>query len=123
MTRRGIPFILILSGEAWECTDDPLSKAILGGKPVNDEDMGYGPALLLPAEEVHAIHNALKTVSDEWFRKRFSIDEMLANEIYPVIDEHDEEEFFEYVYTYFKKMVAFYEAADKENQAILFFLQ
>ena len=49
----------VLSGLVWESGDDPLSKVVLvgydemdenvrgSGKLLNDEDMGYGPAMYL----------------------------------------------------------------------------
>ncbi len=112
----------ILSGEVWEASEDPLSKVILNGNELNDEDMGYGPAMLVGHDDIHNINNALKSVSEEWFRKRFSISNMLKNEIYPVVDDEDEDDFFQYVYEYFKLVKEFYEEAEKENQCVLFFI-
>lgn len=43
----------VLSGEVWGFDeDDPLSQVVLGGAPVNDDDMGYGPARLLEKDLV-----------------------------------------------------------------------
>lgn len=111
----------ILSGKVWDCTEDPLSKMILSGNIINDEDIGYGPAMLITTEEVHNINNALKTVSEDWFRKRFSVSDMLANSIYSV-SYNEDEELFNYIYSLFRHAVAFFKDAEINNQCILFFI-
>lgn len=111
-----------LSGKVWDSTDDPLSKMILSGNLVNDEDLGYGPAMLITNGDIHDINIALKTVSEDWFRKKFSVSDMIANEVYPVMNDEDEEEFFDYVYSFFKETVTFFEKAEIQNQYILFFV-
>ena len=111
-----------LSGEVWESTDDPLSKVILNSNLINDEDMGYGPAMLLMPNEVKDASNALEGVSKDWFRKKFSVSNMAKNEIYPVINSEDEEEFFDYVYENFKQVVVFFEKAAQLRECILFFI-
>jgi len=111
-----------LCGEVWESTDDPLSKIVLNGSLLNDEDVGYGPAMIITAPEVHNICDALKTVSKEWLRARFSVPEMAAKEIYPIIDDEDENDFFDYVYSYFEEVVLFFDRAKIDNHHILFFV-
>ena len=111
-----------LSGKAGDAADTPLSKVILNGNPLNDEDMGYGPAMLITAQEVLEINHAFRAVSEEWFRKRFSVPEMLANQIYPLFADEDEDAFFEYVYPYFKDIVSFFKKAGENRQCILFFV-
>ena len=41
----------IVTGCVWDIPDDNiLGHLVLGGEPINDEDMGYGPARLIPAD-------------------------------------------------------------------------
>jgi len=113
----------ILTGRQWGSTDDePLSKIIGSESPVNDKDMGYGPAMLITDKEIHDINNALKIISQDWFRAKFSISDMQKNEIYPIMNDEDEDEFFDYVYSYFKEVIIFFEKAENANQYILFFI-
>ena len=52
----------VLSGEVWGFDeDDPLSQVVLGGAPVNDDDMGYGPARLLEKDLVKKAADALES--------------------------------------------------------------
>ena len=111
-----------LSGQVYESTDDPLSKVVLSPNLVNDEDVaGYGPAMLKTPKEVAQINDALGAVSQQWFAERFSLAEMLANQVYPIMSGEDEELFFEYVYEQnFVPLKAFYEEAAKNGQYVLF---
>ena len=110
-----------LSGEAGNSSKEaPLSKVVLGGNLISDEDREYGPAALLTAEELPRVNSALQGVSKQWFWERFSVAEMAANHVYPVREDDDEETFFEYVYGYFEKVVEFFAEAEREKQAVLF---
>jgi len=112
----------VLSGEVWDATDDPLSKVVLNGNIVNDEDMGYGPAMLLMSDELHDINKALEGFTKEWFLEQFSITDMIANEIYPVMNDENGDDFFEYIYHYFTEIVDFLKKAEQSNQCVLFFV-
>ena len=115
-----------LSGVVWDCdsTNDPLSKVVVSGNFVNDEDMGYGPAMFVTDKEVYDINSSLKMISKDWFRAKFSVSDMLANEIYSVAEDEDadEDEFFDYIYSYLEQVIAFFEKAANNNQYILFFI-
>ena len=102
--------------------DTVLAKMIFSENYVNGEDMGYGPAALVTPEEVNEINLALKGIAKEWFRERFFVRDMFANEIYPVMEGEDENDFFEYVYHYFEEAKAFFEEAAKDGQCVLFFI-
>jgi len=113
----------VLSGKVWETTDDPLSKVVLSGNFINDENLGYGPAQFITPKEVQSASKALKTVTKDWFRKRFSTSDMLlANDIYPIRHGTDEEIFFNYVYELFEDVVVFFKQAANNGQYILFFV-
>lgn len=99
-----------------------FSKVVLGGTPIEEEGMGYGPALVVEPEEVREINEALKPASEEWFRERFSLKDMQKKAIYPVMDDEEEGQFFEYVYDNFKALKEFYIEAEKAGQGVLFFI-
>ena len=78
-------FSYVLTGEVWEVPEDNiLAQLILGGEPVNDEDMGYGPARLIPKEIVSRLSTAMEKWDMEKFRARFDIKDMIENEIYTI---------------------------------------
>lgn len=100
--------------------DGPISQPILGGTPIGDEDVGYGPARGLSAPEVQKVAAALAAISEASFRAKFDPAALEAADIYPQIwDEGDEA--LDYIAEYFLVMKQFYEqAAEKGLAAVLF---
>ncbi len=113
----------ILSGDAYESNEDNvLSKLILGGTPINEEDLGYGPALLLDKNLVKQIAEALHAWDETLFREKFDFNNMIANEIYPIIDGEDENDFYNYVWDYFINLKTFIIEAAEEGQNVITFI-
>lgn len=113
----------ILAGEAWEVSkDEPVSQAVLGGEPVNDDDMGYGPMRLIPKELVSQIADALDEMDESDFRGKFNLSDMMEEQIYPLMDNEDEEQFFEYVWEMFVELQKFYRDAAEKNHNVLAFI-
>lgn len=113
-----------LTGTQYEIEDDEdVSHLILGGVPVSEEDMGYGPARLFTKEQVALLNNALKEWDETCFRQNFNMEGMFEEEIYPLIEGQDtEEEFFSYVWPYFMWIKEFFQEAAEEEQYVLTFL-
>ncbi|MEU8228728.1 YfbM family protein [Actinoplanes sp. NPDC048967] len=109
----GIHFLL--TGGSWE-TSPGAGEAVLGGDPVGD-DLGYGPARLLPAERVQLVAAALREVTADSLRTRFDPAALLAEGIYPQV--WDDEDFALYLLPNFSSLQAFYVAAAGEKQAVL----
>src|SRR6476469_5502596 len=85
----GIHFIL--TGET-KRGETPLSKAIMGGRAVEqladidlNDDLYLGYHYYLTAEEVRQTANALSQISTTEFKARFSPDAMIEADIYPNI--------------------------------------
>lgn len=113
-----------LTGQAYGSEeDDILSNLVLGGKPVNGEDMGYGPARLLTKEETTQLSEALKEWDKTAFREKFHMTDMLENDIYPLMSgEDDEEDFFTYVWACFDAVKEFFQQAAEAKQCVLTFI-
>lgn len=77
----------LLNGDAWEGT--PPLDFIVGGQPIGDVDVGYGPARGFTADEVRAIATALAPITGDMLRARFDPKAMMAAEIYPTIWDRD----------------------------------
>lgn len=113
----------VLTGEVWEVPEDNiLAQLILGGEPVNDEDMGYGPARLISKETVSGLSVAMDEWDMEGFRAKFDIRDMAENEIYPVMSDEDEELFFQYVWENFDALKQFFRETTQKGLNILTFL-
>src|SRR5512145_2276037 len=72
----------MLHGQTWEGTG-PLYDAVLGGEPLGQEDVGYGPARFLTPEEVKATAVALDEVSVSDLLEKFDAQELNDNNVYP----------------------------------------
>lgn len=112
-----------LTGQLYECgAGNPFSKVVLGGAPVNDEDVGYGPATFFTPQEIQAAHTAIGNVTESDFRARFDVKAMQRNDIYPVTEDEDADMFFDYVWYYFQRLQRFYQRAAETGQYILFYI-
>jgi hypothetical protein len=109
----GIHFLL--TGSAWETTPG-AGEAVLGGDPIGD-DLGYGPARLLPADRVQLVAAALGELTADALRARFDPSALLAEAIYPQV--WDDDDFVNYLAPNFLSLQAFYLAAAQDEQAVL----
>ena len=110
----------LLHGQTWEGTG-PLYDAVLGGQPLGEEDVGYGPARYLTPEEVKATAAALDQVSVADLLNRFDAHELNDNDIYP---QHwtGEEMDYKYVKEKFSRLVRFFRAAADGHDCVLLYL-
>ncbi|RTL42213.1 MAG: DUF1877 family protein [Rhodocyclaceae bacterium] len=113
----GIHFML--TGEQYGGAG-PLAQFIMGGVPIGEEDVGYGPARGMSASDVKEVAAALGQISETDFRDRFDPAALSNADIYPRIWE-DGDSALNYITDNFLEAKRFYEtAANKELAAILF---
>lgn len=96
----------------WDAGDWPLRGAVLGG-----ESLYFGDdqvVMLLTADEVVEVADALDTVGQPWFRARF-VD--LARHGYRGPTDEDA---FDYAWYWFEFLRAFFRKTADENRAMLF---
>ena len=72
----------LLTGSAWD-ESPPLDFIAVGGEPIGDEDVGYGPARALRSGDVARVHRELALLSTNALVARFDLGRMDALEIYP----------------------------------------
>lgn len=112
-----------LTGETDESdTNNFLSKLVFSGNPVSDEDVGYGSAMEITADEVKRIHLSIRDITKSDFHHEFNVQKMAKNDIYPVTEDEDENEFFEYVWQYFELLNSFFARASQNANCILFYI-
>lgn len=112
-----------LTGCAYEGEEENiLSQLVLGGTPVNGEDLGYGPARLLDRDTVRQMAEALEEWDEALFRKSFNMEEMRENDVYPMINGEDEGVFYTYVWENFAGLKEFFKKAAEEGQSIISFI-
>lgn len=113
----------VLTGCVWDIPDDNiLGHMILGGEPVSEEDFGYGPARLISKGTVAQIADALKEWDEVTFREKFCMEDLIANEVYPVVEDEDGELFAQYVCENFLELKKYFEAAATDGDSMITFL-
>lgn len=100
----------------------PLSNTILGGEGIGD-DLGYGPARYLTAEEVKDVAKDLAGISMDGFKERFESQKELMKvvNLYPGVWEDDDEE-YKYLSLYFEMLKDYYLDAEKNKKAMLLYV-
>ena len=101
--------------------DNVFSRLVLGGNTLFDDDDEFSARLIAPGD-VKELAAALEDLTWEDVRGRFSVSDMLDQDIYPVTEEENEEEFFEYVWSYLTDMKTFFIDAADEDQAVIFYM-
>jgi len=114
----GIHFML--TGEQYG-GEGPLARVIMGGVPIGEEDVGYGPARGLSASEVKEVASWLGKISEADFRAKFDPTALSEADIYPQIwDEGDDA--LNYVTDNFLEVKRFYSAAAEKDLAVILFI-
>lgn len=112
----------ILTGGMWEITDNPASWLVLGGEPVNEEDMGYGPARLIESDAVKLMADTLAAWDEAAFRKNFDMADMVESHVYPVLDGEEADVFFQYVWENFAALKEWVQETAKAGENVIVFL-
>lgn len=110
----------LLNGKPWD-GKRPLYNAVLGGMPIGEEDVGYGPARGLDPDEVRAVAEALGALPANQLLERFDPAAMNKAEIYPEGWTEDPEH-REYISDYYTELVAFFEQAARAGDAMLLYI-
>jgi hypothetical protein len=114
----GIHFLLCGSMEAG-AGEKPLSDLILGGAPLGEEDLGFGPARRIAKEEVAALGKALAAVDFPALRPAFETGVVGNHEVYPGYEDAEDFNYLEYN---FGKLRAFLAEAAATNKSIVTFI-
>lgn len=99
---------------------NPLSKVVLGGRVLAEEDWGVHPIRYLSAKDVGITNTALQKVTDEEFKSKFDVTLMRENNIYPVTEAMDNDAFLEYAMGYLPDIREFFESAAQSDGFIIF---
>lgn len=110
----------LLTGQVWE-GQPPLANAVLGGDPISDEDVGYGPARYLLPEDVQQVANALFDVSQQALLARFEPQALNKAGIYPPGWRGNPEE-LEYIGRYYDLLRDYFRAAAQASDVMLMWI-
>lgn len=90
----------------------PLNLCILGGRPVIDDDLG-SIIMLIEADEVRDLANALDSIEKEWMAKKYYT---YCNGAWPEYGEED----LGYTWEYFVELREFFRAAATKGLCVIF---
>ena len=110
----------VFAGDAWG-GEGPMAFLLGGGDPVGG-DLGYGPARLIAADEVPGIANALGGLTDEEFDRRFDLERLAEEQIYPEIWDEGRDELLDEYRGYFHQLREFTREAAREGKALVLVL-
>ena len=94
--------------------------------PIRDENfiengMEFG-AFFADAEQVREAVEYLDSLDEDKLKGMFDFGAMLADEVYPIMDESDEDGFFEYLRGYVRKIKEFYKETSERRGAVVFYV-
>lgn len=94
--------------------------------PIRDENfiesgMEFG-AFFADAEQVREAAEYLDSLGGDELKGMFDFGAMLRDEVYPIMDEDDEDGFFEYLCGYIGKIKKFYKETAKRRGAVIFYV-
>ena len=98
---------------------------ILGGRPVGEINVGYGPARVLTSTEVAAFDDLLQCIPDDELSQRFNPEAMTRAEIYPEIWERaqtGEEDVLGYLVGHFDELKTFVAGARRDGMGLITYL-
>lgn len=86
-----------------------------------DCDLDFG-AFYLTSEQVEEGYDYLNTLDEETVKEMYDFQAMVADEVYPIATDDDEEEFYRYIYSYLMDIKAFYKEATDKGNAVIFYI-
>lgn len=113
----GIHFLL--SGDPWG-GNLPLANVVLGGTEIGD-DVGYGPARYITADDVRTVADAISDVTPQELAKRYDPSALKKHEIYPEIWDEGEGA-VEYLTSWYQSLREYYLDAASKGNAMLKYL-
>jgi hypothetical protein len=99
----------------------PLSWILFSGQIIDEEqDMGYGPAHYIDADQVKLLNKGLDKIALDDLRQKYNGKKMDEAGIYPEV--WTEAESLDYLLDYFGQLKAFFKTAENENKAVITFV-
>ncbi|MGJ1264435.1 YfbM family protein [Sphingobacterium spiritivorum] len=114
--------IFLLTGQGLATAKHNLVRILFSAQIIDEEqDLGYGPAHYLTAEQVAELNGEISTITIADLKQRFNPERMNELEIYPIIwDEGDDA--FDYLADGFLTLQNVFAEATKNKEAIITFL-
>ncbi|MDM1044121.1 YfbM family protein [Myroides sp. 1354] len=107
-----------------EFEDHPMAGLIFGKHTLDEnQDVGYGPARYLTADEVKELNQTLTQLTNEEIKKRFSPALCEEHDIYPSFwAGEDAEDLWEYIHDNLQVLRTAYQKAADQDEAMITYL-
>ena len=79
-------------------------------------------AFAIPNFKVKEVAAFLEGMTEEAFQQIYDFQELVKNEVYPLVQEDQSEEFLEYLLSYFTELRKYFKEAGEEGKALVFFI-
>lgn len=113
--------LFLLTGQGGENTVHPMSALFFSGQLIDaTQEIGYGPAHYLTAEQVRTLNPLVAGISTAELAARYDADKMTELGIYPEM--WRAEGMDSYLTEYFGLVQAFYAEAAKNGEAVITFI-
>ena len=113
--------VFLLTGKSFENNTHPLAKVLSSEQLIDEEqDLGYGPAQYVSAEQVKELHEQIATISTDELRTRFNANKMKEANVFPDVWENPDT--VDYLIEYFETIKEVYALAHKNDEAIITFM-
>ncbi len=110
----------LLCGEAFG-GEEPLYNALMGGRPINEEETEDIIVRYLTPDQVREVSAALEALDDDALSKGFAPDDMNEAGVYPAPDWNDAGE-LDYLLGYYGPMKQYYRQAAENGEGMLIYV-
>lgn len=86
-----------------------------------DCELDFG-AFYLTSEQVEEAYDYLNGLDEETIKDMYDFQAMVADEVYPIATDDDEDEFYQYIYSYLMDIKEFYKEAADKGKAVIFYV-
>ena len=112
----------LVCGSLFDTDDAPMCYVVpMMGENVIESEMDFG-AFYLTIEQVQEANDYLLTLDEVAIKARYDFEAMVQDEVYPISEEEDKDEFFQYIYHHFLNLKSFYKLAAQESKAVIFYI-
>ena len=77
---------------------------------------------VLSSKQVSEAYEAIKNINEEEVRSMYNFESFMENEIYPIVEDEDTDDFFDYIYENFKSVQEFYKSVSESGDGVIFYI-
>lgn len=119
--------------KTWQAIHYLLCKTVHDGKPPAgyvvpmivdnsiDCELDFG-AFYITSRQVKEASDFLNSLNDDDLKKMYDFKSMLKDEVYPLVENDEETEFYEYIYFYLAELRKYFKQTAEKKYAVIFYV-